>query len=43
VFSDEIYDAPAAIALLEMVESECRHFGPPQAATQEHGQDGAVA
>jgi len=43
VFANEIHDAPTAIALLDVSESEC-HFGSPQEATaQETGYDGALS
>ena len=40
---NQVHDAPAAIALLEVSERERSHFGTPQAAAQEYGQDSAVA
>ena len=43
MFADQIDDAPPAVALLKMRERERGHFGSPQPAAQEHGQDGAVA
>jgi hypothetical protein len=32
VLTDPIYDAPATVALLEMIECERNHLGTPQAA-----------
>jgi hypothetical protein len=29
MLADEIHDAPAAIALLNVLERECRHLGSP--------------
>jgi hypothetical protein len=43
VLAFEVHDAPAAVALLEMPERERGEFGPAQAATQQHGEDGPVA
>jgi hypothetical protein len=43
MLSNEIHDAPPAIALLDVAHCERRHFGPPEAAAQEHRQDRAVA
>jgi hypothetical protein len=43
MLSDEVHDAPPPVALLDVNDGECRHLGPPQAAAQEHRQDGAVA
>ena len=42
MFASQINDAPAAITLLEVCERERSHLGTPQAAAQEHRQDGAV-
>jgi hypothetical protein len=39
----EVYDAPAAIPLLNVFERKVGHFGPPQPAALEDGEDGAVA
>jgi hypothetical protein len=35
MLSDEVHDAPPAIALLDVVYVERRYFGPPEAAAQE--------
>jgi len=43
VFANEVYDAPAAVPLLDMCESERGHLGPPQAASEENGDNGPVA
>jgi hypothetical protein len=37
VFSDEIYDAPAPVALLDVRERERRHFRASQPAAEEDG------
>src|SRR5258706_13590130 len=39
----EIHDAPAAVPLLDMLERECCHLRPPEAAAEEDGEDGAIA
>ena len=43
MLADQVNDAPAAIALLEVRERERSHFGSPEAAAQEHRQDSAIA
>ena len=43
VLSDEIDDAPAAVALLDVRERERSHFRSPQPAAQKNGQNGAIA
>lgn len=43
MFADQVHDAPAAIALLNMRERERRHFRSAQAAAQQHGNDGTIA
>ena len=40
---NEVNNAPAALALLNMRERERRYFGPPQAATQKNGEDRTIA
>lgn len=42
MLTDQIDDAPAAVALLEVGERERGHFGSSQAAAQQHGEDGSV-
>jgi hypothetical protein len=37
MLTNEVDNAPATIALLDMRESECRDLGPPEAATQKNG------
>ncbi len=39
---NQINDAPAAVALLDVCECERRHLRSPQPATQQHGEDGAI-
>lgn len=39
----EVYDAPAAIALLYVAHRKRRHLRPPQGAAKQHGDYGAVA
>src|ERR1035437_8563928 len=39
----QIDDAPPAIALLYVPHRKRRHFGSSQTATEQHGDDGAVA
>ena len=43
VLADQIKDAPAAIALLQVRESERGYLGAPQAAAEQNGENGAVA
>jgi hypothetical protein len=43
VFSDNIDNAPATVALLNMCERQRGHFRPPQSAAEEDGEDGAIA
>ena len=43
MLSNEIDNAPPAIALLDVTHRERRHFGPPEAAAQEDRQDRTVA
>jgi hypothetical protein len=43
VLADQIKDAPAAIALLQVRESERGHLRAPQAAAEQNGEDGAIA
>ena len=43
VLSDEIDDAPTAIALLDMREGEPCHFRTAQSASEKDGEDGAIA
>jgi hypothetical protein len=43
VFSDEIDNTPAAVALLDMRERERRHFGPSQPAPEKNREDRPVA
>jgi hypothetical protein len=43
VLSDEVDDAPASIALLNMDEGEGCDFGSTQAAAQKNSEDGAIA
>ena len=43
VFPDQIDDAPAAVALLNMSEVERRYLGSPEPAAEKYGYDGAVA
>ena len=43
MLSDQIDDAPAAVALLDVGERERRHFGSPKSAAEQDGQDGAIA
>ena len=43
MLANEVHDAPAAVALLEVGECKRGHLRSPQAAAQEHGQYGAVA
>jgi hypothetical protein len=42
VFADEIHDASAPIALLNVAERERRDFGTPQPAAQKNGNYGAL-
>jgi hypothetical protein len=42
MFPDQIYNAPAAIPLLDARERQRGHFRPPQPTAEEHGQDGPV-
>ena len=43
MLADEVDDAPAAIALLDVRERERRDFRGPEAATEKNGKDRAVA
>jgi hypothetical protein len=43
MLSDEVHNAPPAIALLDVAHCERSHLGTPQPAAQEHRQDRAVA
>jgi hypothetical protein len=43
VLAYQIDDAPAAIALLQVRESERGDLGPPQAAAKENGENSSVA
>jgi len=43
VFSHEIDDAPASIALLDMGGRECRHLRPAQPAAEKDSEDGTIA
>ena len=42
VLANEVDDAPATIALLDMCERERRHLGAMQFAAEEHSKNGAV-
>ena len=43
MLADEIDNAPATIALLNMCEGKRRHLGPSQATAEKNGKDGAIA
>jgi len=43
VLADQIGNAPAVVALLDVRERERRNFGSPQAAAEEDGENGAIA
>ena len=43
MLADEIDDAPAAIALLDVRERERRHFRSSESAAEKNGEDGAIA
>jgi L-ascorbate metabolism protein UlaG (beta-lactamase superfamily) len=43
MLANEIHDAPTPVALLDVGDGERRHFGPAEAAAEEHRQDCAVA
>ena len=43
MLSDEIDDAPAAVALLDVRKGERRHFRTPQPAAEKNREDGAIA
>lgn len=43
VLSDQIHDAPAAVALLDVLRSQVRQFAPPQSAPEKRSEHGAVA
>jgi hypothetical protein len=42
MFSDKINDTPAAVPLLNMIESERGDFGTAETAAQQRGQDRSV-
>ncbi len=41
-FSKQIRDDPAGVSLLQMINLESKQFRPPQATTDEQGQDGSI-
>jgi hypothetical protein len=43
VLPDEVHDAPAAIALLNVLERKRRHLRSPQPAAQQDGQHRSIA
>ena len=43
MLADQINDAPAAIALLQVRERERGHLGPSQAAAEKNGENSSVA
>ena len=43
MLSDQVDDAPAPVALLEMPERERGHFGPTETAAEKDRQNGAIA
>src|SRR5260370_25644355 len=42
VLTNEVHDAPAPVALLEVIERKRGYLRPPNATAQEHSQDRAV-
>src|SRR5260370_14903129 len=42
MLANEVYDAPPPVSLLDVPHRRRRHFGPPQAAAQEHSEDRTV-
>ncbi len=42
VFADEIDDAPAVVALLDMAQRQRCDFGAPESATEEYGEHVAI-
>jgi hypothetical protein len=43
VFTDQVDNAPPAIAHLDMLHRQIRQFGAPQSASEQSGEHGAVA
>jgi hypothetical protein len=43
MLANEIYNAPAAVALLDMGKRNCRYLGPSEAAAQKNREDSALA
>jgi hypothetical protein len=43
VLADQINDAPAAVALLQVRESERGNLGAPQAAAEKNGENSPIA
>jgi len=42
-FPDEVYDGPMLLALLKMRELQLCQFTVPQFATEQYGENGAIA
>jgi hypothetical protein len=43
VFPDEVDDAPATVALLDVGERQRRYLRSPEPAAEKYGEDGAIA
>jgi hypothetical protein len=42
-FADEVYDGPMLLALLKVREVQFCQFTAPQSATEQYGENGAIA